>query len=169
MSFLQTLKSILGLDGGRGEPARSDPAVRVEREPSAETERAVKEGAASTDTATRTPRAPQSASSAETDGEDGSAATETTGETGETADTATPDEEAASSAAASDDSDAGEEDTSVPVEEINGIGPTYADRLSAAGIETVADLADSDAETVADAAETTPSRVEDWLAQARAD
>jgi len=168
MSFLQTIKFFLGLDGGRGEPARSDPAVRVEREPSAETERAVKEGAASTDTATRTPRAPQSAGGTGTDEADGPAAAETTDEPDETADTATPAGEAASAPAA-DESDADDEDPSVSVEEINGIGPTYADRLSAAGIETVADLADSDAETVADAAETSPSRVEDWLAQARAD
>ena len=55
------------------------------------------------------------------------------------------------------------------VEEITGIGPTYAQRLQAAGIETVGDLADADPETVAEATNAAESRVDDWLAQARGD
>jgi len=62
---------------------------------------------------------------------------------------------------------AGDEPASPPVEEITGIGATYADRLEAAGIETVADLADSDVSTVVEAAQATESRVQDWLDQAR--
>ncbi len=62
---------------------------------------------------------------------------------------------------------AGTEEASPPVEEITGIGPTYAERLEAAGIETVADLADSDIATVVEAAQATESRAQDWLEQAR--
>jgi len=52
------------------------------------------------------------------------------------------------------------------VETVNGIGPTYAERLRAAGIETVDDLLDSDVETVTDAAQAAPGRVEDWFEDA---
>jgi polyhydroxyalkanoate synthase len=53
------------------------------------------------------------------------------------------------------------------VEEIKGIGPTYAERLEAAGIGTVADLAASDATTVAEAAETGENRAGDWVERAQ--
>jgi polyhydroxyalkanoate synthase len=55
--------------------------------------------------------------------------------------------------------------TEADVETVAGIGPTYAERLRAAGIETVADLRGSDAATVAEAAETSVGRAEDWLDQ----
>ncbi len=58
-------------------------------------------------------------------------------------------------------------DSEEPVDSINGIGPTYAERLEAAGIGTVEDLAATDAETVAEAAETAESRVTDWVEQAQ--
>ncbi|WP_136717001.1 class III poly(R)-hydroxyalkanoic acid synthase subunit PhaC [Halorientalis salina] len=83
----------------------------------------------------------------ETDGE--SDAEETTGDEGDTDEQATlADEDAAD------------------VEGVNGIGPTYADRLREAGIETVADLADADAATVADAAQVSADRARDWIDQA---
>ena len=56
-------------------------------------------------------------------------------------------------------------DASATVETIDGIGPTYADRLAAAGIETVEDLAEYDAEALAEIAQTTTARAEDWLSQ----
>ncbi|MDS0279032.1 poly(3-hydroxyalkanoate) polymerase subunit PhaC [Halomicroarcula sp. S1AR25-4] len=51
------------------------------------------------------------------------------------------------------------------VETVSGIGPTYADRLRAAGVETVGDLAEYDATELAELAETTESRAQDWLDQ----
>ncbi len=54
-----------------------------------------------------------------------------------------------------------------PVDSIDGIGPTYAERLEAAGIGTVGDLAVADTETVAEAAEAAESRVTDWVEQAQ--
>ena len=56
--------------------------------------------------------------------------------------------------------DAGE---SPDVETVDGIGPTYAERLRAAGIETVEDLAAAEPETVAEAAQAPLGRVEDWF------
>jgi predicted flap endonuclease-1-like 5' DNA nuclease len=54
------------------------------------------------------------------------------------------------------------------LQEIKGIGPTYAGRLEAAGIASVADLAAADAETVADAADATETRATDWIERAQA-
>jgi polyhydroxyalkanoate synthase len=51
------------------------------------------------------------------------------------------------------------------VDTVDGIGPTYADRLADAGIETVADLAASDAAEVAEITGAPVSRVEDWFNQ----
>jgi len=51
------------------------------------------------------------------------------------------------------------------VETISGIGPTFAERLRAAGFGTVSDLRGADAETVADAAETGQARAAEWLEQ----
>ncbi|MFC7155968.1 class III poly(R)-hydroxyalkanoic acid synthase subunit PhaC [Halomarina halobia] len=51
------------------------------------------------------------------------------------------------------------------VESVDGIGPTYAERLREAGIETVADLRGADAETVAEVAEVGVARAETWLEQ----
>jgi polyhydroxyalkanoate synthase len=52
------------------------------------------------------------------------------------------------------------------LEELNGIGPTYAERLREAGVRTIAELAEADAEAVAEAAEVGTSRAEDWIQQA---
>jgi polyhydroxyalkanoate synthase len=59
--------------------------------------------------------------------------------------------------------DGTEVDRPADVETVDGVGPTYAERLRAAGIETVADLAASDAARVAEVAETSESRAADWL------
>ncbi len=49
------------------------------------------------------------------------------------------------------------------VDAVEGIGPTYAERLEGAGIETVADLREHDPEELAEIADTYPSRTENWL------
>ena len=54
----------------------------------------------------------------------------------------------------------------VPVAEIRGIGPAYSDRLADAGVETVAELAATDAETVASATELSEKRVSTWIQRA---
>ena len=54
-----------------------------------------------------------------------------------------------------------------PVDVINGIGPTYSDRLADVNIGTVADLAEADPETVADAAKTGESKAMSWIDRAK--
>ncbi|MEF8868360.1 MAG: class III poly(R)-hydroxyalkanoic acid synthase subunit PhaC [Haloarculaceae archaeon] len=54
------------------------------------------------------------------------------------------------------------------LESVNGIGPTYAERLREAGIDGLAALAAADPESVAGAAEVPVSRAEDWIGQAAA-
>jgi polyhydroxyalkanoate synthase len=68
-------------------------------------------------------------------------------------------------ASASADDAADERGDGTDIEDVSGIGGTYADRLREAGIETTADLAAADVSMVADAAEIPESRAEDWLEQ----
>jgi len=55
------------------------------------------------------------------------------------------------------------EDSPADVETVAGIGPTYADRLREAGIETTADLAGRDAAALAEVTGAATPRVENWL------
>jgi polyhydroxyalkanoate synthase len=54
------------------------------------------------------------------------------------------------------------------IEAVDGIGPTYAERLRAAGIDSLAALAAAESEAVAEAAEVGVSRAQDWIDQAGA-
>ena len=81
-------------------------------------------------------------------------------------------EKAAEEVAVEDEETAGEQaqphsadEVEPDLTEINGIGPTYADRLREAGIESVEDLDGYDAAELAEIAETNESRATDWLAQ----
>ncbi|MFW5964666.1 MAG: class III poly(R)-hydroxyalkanoic acid synthase subunit PhaC, partial [Natronomonas sp.] len=73
-------------------------------------------------------------------------------------------EEADEDVEADDVDPAGTEESDL--EELEGIGPTYAERLREGGIRTIAELAEADAETVAEAAEVGTARAEDWIQQA---
>jgi hypothetical protein len=53
------------------------------------------------------------------------------------------------------------------LDRIDGIGTTYLERLRAAGIETVAELATLDPRAVAEITETSTSRTKQWIEQAR--
>lgn len=69
------------------------------------------------------------------------------------------------------DAEDGEEsasDAGGDLQDIKGIGPAYADRLSEVGIESIAELADADFEAVAEEAGLAPGRVEQWVDRANA-
>jgi polyhydroxyalkanoate synthase len=53
------------------------------------------------------------------------------------------------------------------LEDVRGIGPTYAKRLRSAGIETVSKLAVAEVDRVADVADASESLAENWIARAR--
>ena len=65
-----------------------------------------------------------------------------------------------------DDPDA-EERAHLDLEAVDGIGPTYADRLREAGVVDVTTLLDRDVEDVAEVTRASTSRVENWFADAR--
>lgn len=50
---------------------------------------------------------------------------------------------------------------------VSGIGPVYATRLGAAGINSLTDLAGSDVDAVTEAAQVPASRASDWIADAQ--
>ncbi|MFT4890824.1 MAG: putative flap endonuclease-1-like 5' DNA nuclease [Halobacteriales archaeon] len=144
MTLLDKLKSWLGLERSeREEQPGRDVGVTVEREPdepSTETEAAVK-GTEEPGSEAETEPGAETAGTSEAD-------------TG-TGDTAEPGAEKA---------DPAEEATDVT--DIKGIGPAYADRLSEAGVRSVADLADADPEELAAETDISATRIENWIEQA---
>jgi predicted flap endonuclease-1-like 5' DNA nuclease len=75
----------------------------------------------------------------------------------EPAEAAGPTSETPDDAASDDDGGA-----AVPVEEVSGIGPAYAERLGEAGVESVADLLDADLEELADSTDISEKRIGRW-------
>lgn len=177
MGLIQKLKSALGLDGAQspepGTTAPRDVDVTVEREPSSESEDAVKgtetaasgtetSGEADADVAgageSITDESP--IEEAEPDVEDA------TGDEIEETEPAETTDEPAEEAAEEAEPDAAEEAADVsddPVTEISGIGPAYGERLSDAGVETVADLAAADPDELEAATDISASRIEGWI------
>lgn len=153
-SLIRKIKSVLGLSDASGSDSDSGTrgkregtgSVTVEREPETESE--------------------------DVEGVSGSEPSETTAqeeiqedvEVSEDQTDATLEDEAETETTLEDETATGAGES---VEAIKGIGPTYRDRLEANGIETVADLADSEAERVAEAAQTSEGRATDWIERAR--
>lgn len=59
--------------------------------------------------------------------------------------------------------DAPGEGSGDPVDSISGIGPAYAERLDAAGVATVGDLAAADATRLAAETDISEKRLQDWI------
>jgi predicted flap endonuclease-1-like 5' DNA nuclease len=72
--------------------------------------------------------------------------------------------EAAGPTSGADSLDPG--DDSESVEDVSGIGPAYADRLSAAGIETVDQLLDADPENLSADTDLSDKRISRWQERA---
>jgi len=152
MGLISAIKSALGLKDSQDRAGGTD--VTVERDPDAESERAVKE----TD-----PDAESEPAAEETDPE---AAETGAGSGGSSADAGSADGSPANATPASPAEPPAEE--AEPVEEVKGIGPAYAERLSEAGVETVADLSGADAADLAEASGIGEGRLETWIERAKA-
>lgn len=199
--LLDRIKAALGVGGTRGQQSRTRPSpeqttrqqpesesapettaesgsdegttVTVEREPTTESEDAVK----GTDTSTEGGGATadsdvESARSAEAEGASSTDETEAEVEASKAEAESATDEtttESTTSAAETEEPAAEAEDlgTDEPTDVIKGIGSTYADRLSEAGVATVADLATSDPEMLAEETGISESRIENWVGRAK--
>lgn len=154
MTLLNKLKDLLGLDDTRTSTEDRDVGVTVEREgPSAGDDGGTGAGAGA--------GAGDDVGDGTGDGDvvaAGEAGTEANGG-------AVHDDAGAQATSEAQASDEGPPDKAVDV--IKGIGPTYADRLENAGIETVADLAAADAESVADSADVPRGRLDEWIERAK--
>lgn len=165
MTLLDTLKSLLGLETTDSpRESEGEVGVTVEREPSPEadpsTEEAVKGVETEPETAEETTEPepedvePEPAVS-EAD------ATETESEVGEPEELETEPEEPEPEEPAADLG------TDESPDVLDGIGPAYAERLSDAGVETVADLAAADAADLAEESDIAEGRIETWIERAR--
>lgn len=166
MGLISTIKELLGLD--TGEPDyRRDVEVTVERETTAESERAVKEPVASASTADESPADAEPAGAPDAEAESDAVTGESAEEAGQAA-TAESSDEAGTAEDSTAEPERGAEETAGDdaLTSIKGIGDAYAERLAAAGIETVGDLAEADADTVAEEADVPPTRLERWIERA---
>ena len=150
MTLLDKVKSLLGLETSRPESADDrDVGVTVEHEPDDE-EEADAETAEEAESEEQTESEPDTESEEQTESE--------------------PDTESEDSDVRADDKSETEEssESDGDLEDLKGIGPSYAEKLGDAGIETIADLADADAEKLAAETDLSEGRLEDWIERARA-
>jgi len=153
MSLLGKLKSLFG-QRERERPS-TDVSVTVERDSGTSEQTAAAERSPTESDPSTTASATQSGpSGAETTAEAPEEQSTDEAFEWESEDEPSPDEESSAE--------------SEPLTSITGIGPSYADSLEDAGIDTVQQLADADAFELADAAGLSDKRVEGWVEQARA-
>jgi predicted flap endonuclease-1-like 5' DNA nuclease len=169
MGLFEKLKSLIGLDEPTEETTHGDRDVGITVEREGDGEHARHAGRA------RDADATDGDGGAESDGGSstgsatggGPSASDTTATTGSESDTATAADAAPTPDADADDEAAERRVPSEAVDVIKGIGPTYAGRLSDAGIETVADLAAADAGEVVEQVDIPESRLEEWVERAK--
>jgi len=183
MGILDTLLSLLGLGNSSSDDDRRETTVSVEREANTGTEAAVKgtddadaASAAGTDAAASTeslvdgmeePAEPAEAvGTGDAETELGTTDAESEGETTGEHD-AVDIEDAEESGTAEADTEAEPDATPESVEVIKGIGPAYAERLSNAGVDSVADLAAADVSELAAAVDLSETRVGRWIERAQ--
>jgi predicted flap endonuclease-1-like 5' DNA nuclease len=168
MGLLEKLKAAIGFDGsgsrssaggtGRSRSESPEADVTVEREPEPEpstgAEAAVK-GTESAETTATAVEKPAGGVPDEPDDRPESGAP-TTNEAESVAD------EDAESTPRSD-----ADESSTPVDEVKGIGPAYAERLTSTGVETVDDLVTADPDDVGDDTDISPKRIARWQDRAR--
>ena len=62
--------------------------------------------------------------------------------------------------------DAADDYSDEPLDSIKGIGPAYSERLHAAGVTSIAELAEGDAEEIGEAISVSPKTVSNWIDRA---
>lgn len=160
MTLISKLKALLGLEPRRREERST--AVTVEREPPAESERAVTEPEPSRETVRDRTREPEPEPAREP----------AAGPTAESEPESEPEPEAEPEPTTAVDEGVAESppdtdtDADAPVQSISGIGPAYAEQLSSAGVETVGELAAADPAELAEATGLGEARVSSWVEQA---
>jgi predicted flap endonuclease-1-like 5' DNA nuclease len=155
MTLLDTLKSLLGLGSqdSRSE-SRGEAGVTVEREPG---------GAPEPVSSPDEPDHGDESHDADDEPSAGPTGTDEEPEA-EPAEEETDDTDDEGEEAAAEEPAAG---TDEPTDELEGIGPAYAERLSEAGVETVADLAAADLDALAEEADVPEGRLETWIDRAK--
>jgi predicted flap endonuclease-1-like 5' DNA nuclease len=156
MSILQKIKQVFGLSTAGAEtesPGEGGTDVTIEREP--DHDDAGSEAGLGGETGSET--------AAEETTVDAGAGSDVEAETETELEPEAEDKVEASDAESEPEAGPGAD----PVDVINGIGPTYSDRLADVNIGTVADLAEADPETVADAAKTGESKAMSWIDRAK--
>ena len=193
--ILSRIKSALGIGGSRrqqprqgqyqqGQPRQGQPPqgqaqesadghqqgtnVTVEREPSTGTEDAVK----GTDTEPETTGGSESEQATrESGGEATDDAAEEVSEDSQEEASEDSSEEATEHAETTAAEESAESETDLGTDEstdvIKGIGSAYAERLSEAGVETVADLATGDAESLSEETGISETRLQNWIDRAK--
>ena len=181
MALLQKIKEKLGIGGGTSDSGAADTEVTVERETGEESEPGTADVAGSDDIAdadTEEVTEPDDISDADAadvaDSDDEPVATETEAAAsteslvdGEDADPEPDSAAEPAEAAGPGTDDVATGDDSVPVDQLKGIGPAYAERLADIGIESVADLAAADPETVGEGTSVGEKRAATWIERAQ--
>lgn len=170
MTLLDKLKSLLGLEPSGSTPeSRGDVDVTVEREPGAPSEAGPEDAAEAAEPAESAGTEPEADTPSEGAADESPRAE--AAEEAEPAETGAaeepPEAETEAAAGAETEAAAEAEGAGESTDVIEGIGPTYADRLADAGIETVGDLAEADAAELAERADLPETRVERWIERAR--
>jgi len=167
MGILDTLLSLLGLGGSSSSDERRETTVSVERDRVETDSEAAVKGTDPADAAAAGTEAAASTDSLVDEDADAAEPAEAVGpDAGDTEtelDTAT----AESAGETTGEHDGEPETTAESVEVIKGIGPAYAERLSAAGVESVAGLAAADAEELAPKVDLSAKRVGRWIDRAK--
>lgn len=187
MGLLSKLKSLLGAgDGDRS--AGSGVDVTVERDPSADGEQAGGETTAADEPTTTDAAAPTESLEEEHPADPSRADEEPHVEEAEPEQEAEPETESEpeiepepesepepepdveateTEAETVEDEPEAETGDGEPVLELKGIGPAYAERLEAAGVTTVADLAAADPDDLAERVDLSAKRVGRWIDRAQ--
>jgi predicted flap endonuclease-1-like 5' DNA nuclease len=167
MGILDTLLTMLGLGRSSSDGEGTETTVSTEREVDADTESAVK-GTDGVDEAVAAETDAAASTESLVEERDATAEpAEATGPDDEDGETELDTVEAESAGETTGEHEVVDEGARESTEVIKGIGPAYAERLSKAGIESVADLADADPAELPSAVDLSEKRIGRWIERAR--